>query len=71
LEDNTSTKIFEKTENISAEEMIFILPDDIYDGGITTNHIQVSFYDKDKLIAIAYVPIYMSLNTFGLASLNA
>jgi hypothetical protein len=51
--------------------MIYILPNDIYDGGITNNYIKTSFYSGENLIAIAYVPIYMSLNTFGLASLNA
>jgi hypothetical protein len=52
--------------------MINILPDDVYDGGITNNYIKTSFYDnEDNLVITAYVPIYMSLNTFGLASLNA
>ena len=70
LEDDTLTKTFEK-EDVDVEEMIYILPDDIYDGGITNNHIKASFYNEENLIATAYVPIYMSLNTFGLASLNA
>lgn len=64
--------LYEKIGNINSEEMINILPNDIYDGGITNNYIETSFYDnKNNLIVTAYVPIYMSLNTFGLASLNA
>lgn len=72
LEDGTLKKTYEKQENITTEEMINILPDDVYDGGITNNYIKTSFYDnEDNLVITAYVPIYMSLNTFGLASLNA
>ena len=71
LDEENTTKIFEQIDKIESQVEISILPNDIYDGGIVNNYIQTSFYSEEKLIAVAYVPIYMSLNTFGLASLNA
>lgn len=54
------------------KDIIYILPDDNYGGSITNNRVEARCYDNNNnLIAIVYVPIHMSLNTFGLASLNA
>ena len=56
----------------------YITPDDVYDGAWCNNIIKVSLYTTDSVAqgggnpeVVIYVPIYMSLNTFGLASLNA
>ena len=51
---------------------IYILPDDEYDGGYCNNRVKAYIYkNDDTLFATVTVPIHMSLNTFGLASLNA
>lgn len=56
----------------------YITPDDVYDGAYCNNMIKVSLYTSDVTASTGgnpeaeiYIPIYMSLNTFGLASLNA
>lgn len=57
---------------------VYVVPDDIYDGAYCNNIVRVRIYSR-KDIADAdgnpevdlWVPIHMSLNTFGLASLNA
>lgn len=60
------------TKTGSDKDTIYILPDDNYGGSITNNRIEARCYDNNNnLIAIVYAPIHMSLNTFGLASLNA
>lgn len=73
----------EQTENIQVlenditESMIYILPDDIYDGSVTNNRIEAKIYTKDldndefNLYATVYAPINMTLDTFGLDSVNA
>lgn len=71
LGEENIVKTFEQVGEIESQAEISILPNDIYDGGIVNNYVQASFYSGENLVAIAYVPIYMSLNTFGLASLNA
>lgn len=54
------------------KDIIYLIPDDNYSGSITNNRIEARCYDaNNNLIATVYAPIYMSLNTFGLASLNA
>ena len=50
---------------------IYVLPNDVYTGSITNNRIEAYCYEGNKLIATVYAPINMTLNTFGLASLNA
>lgn len=53
-------------------DMVYILPNDEYSGAKCNNIVVGKVYDKEgRLKATVYVPIYMSLNTFGLASLNA
>ena len=60
------------TKSGSDKDIVYILPNDSYGGSITNNRIEARCYDSDNnLIAIVHVPIHMSLNTFGLASLNA
>ena len=53
------------------KNIIYILPNDVYNGSITNNRIEAYCYDNNILIAIVYASINMTLNTFGLASLNA
>lgn len=58
---------------------IYILPSDIYDGAYCNNLVHGKVYNNKQAWnnglgnpeAEIYIPIYMSLNTFGLASLNA
>lgn len=51
---------------------IYILPNDEYNGSSCNNRVEAVIKDSsDKVIATAIIPIYMHLNTFGLASLNA
>lgn len=58
--------------NVSDEAMVYVIPNDTYNGSQTNNRIEVQLYDSiDRLVATVYAPIYMALNTFGLASLNA
>lgn len=67
-------------EEVRTNEEIgfFVHPDDIYDGSFTNNRVHVKIYmsksaaqNSGNAEAEFYVPIHMSLNTFGLASLNA
>ena len=67
-------------EEVRTNEEIgfFVHPDDIYDGSFTNNRVHVKIYmsksaaqNSGNTEAEFYVPIHMSLNTFGLASLNA
>lgn len=51
--------------------IVYVLPNDIYNGSATNNRIEAKLYNEDNLIATVYAPINMTLNTFGLASLNA
>lgn len=51
---------------------IYILPDDDFNGASCNNRIEAIVKDSaGTVIATVIVPIYMHLNTFGLASLNA
>lgn len=53
------------------ENQVYVLPTDMYSGSITNNYIQVEIKRNENLLAVIYAPINMTLNTFGLASLNA
>lgn len=85
-EDNTSWDIYNIIENrekfisTTSESMIYVLPDDIYDGSKTNNRIEAELYkirkneneeEINQKVATVFAPINMTLNTFGLASLNA
>ena len=55
---------------------VYITPDDVYDGAWCNNIVRGRIYGSEQEVgqnpeATVYMPIYMSLNTFGLASLNA
>ena len=55
---------------------VYITPDDVYDGAWCNNIVRARIYGSEREVgqnpeATVYMPIYMSLNTFGLDSLNA
>lgn len=57
---------------------VYILPDNIYTGEYTNNLVHAAIYTNKEIyqnggntICDVYVPIYMSLNVYGLKSLNA
>lgn len=56
-------------ENTS-QNKIYILPNDEYDGSFSDIGIKADIKNDETTIATAIVPISMSLNTFGIASLN-
>ena len=53
---------------------VWIKPKDVYGGAAQNNHVKATLYktevNKKIEIATVYIPIYMSLNLYGLASLN-
>jgi hypothetical protein len=58
--------------------MIYVIPADVINGQYGNNRVEARIYEtqnKDgsynNLIATVYIPIYMGLNAFGLASINA
>lgn len=78
LENNTPCfKIIDSEQNIinsnedTTIDQVYILPDDVFSGSITNNHIEAIVKQNGNIIATVYAPINMTLNTFGLASLNA
>lgn len=50
---------------------VYVYPEDIYSGATTNHNVIVDIEYKDDTTAKFIVPICLSLNTFGLASLNA
>lgn len=57
-----------KTENAT---MVYITPNDVFNGAYTNNNVRIEVKSGSNLILTALLPIYMSLNTYGLKSLNA
>nr|DAT78154.1 MAG TPA: hypothetical protein [Caudoviricetes sp.] len=71
-EKNTSDGV-QKTARTKGLSQIYILPNDVYDGEYGNNLIHCKVYtsaDVANPIVELYIPIYMSLNTYGLKSLN-
>lgn len=57
---------------------LYVLPNDVYDGAYSNNLVHGKIYSSKNVYqnngnaeVDIYIPIYMSLNTFGLKSLNA
>lgn len=70
-----SQKIIPAENNINT---VYILPNDVYTGEYTNNLVHASIYTSRQVyenggntICDVYVPIHMSLNVYGLKSLNA
>lgn len=59
------------TDIITKDLKVYVIPDDVYNGSSENNRIEAALYNNNDLIATVYAPIHMSLNTFGLTSLNA
>ena len=55
----------------SGTAMTYVLPADNYTGRATNNRIEAVIKQGSTVIATVYAPINMTLNTFGLASINA
>lgn len=79
IDDKTVTTVIDKDNFLEGEDLteISILPDDIYDGAYTNNLVYCQIYtnreNANKNLnpeVELYIPIHMSLNTYGLASLN-
>lgn len=71
-EKNTSDGV-QKTARTKGLSQIYILPNDVYDGEYGNNLVHCKVYtsaDAANPIVELYIPIYMSLNTYGLKSLN-
>ena len=69
--ENIQTQIITKNS-----AMVYILPNDSYNGAATNNRIEAKIYtlnsnNERELYATVYAPINITLNTFGLASVNA
>ena len=71
-EKNTSEGV-QKTARTKGLSQIYILPNDVYDGEYGNNLVHCKVYtsaDAANPVVELYIPIYMSLNTYGLKSLN-
>lgn len=60
-----------RTLTVAGDSFVSVVPDDIYSGEWCDNVVCGKIYVNSALIADIYVPVHMSLNTFGLTSLNA
>lgn len=73
----STSKVIQGTNiNENGLYYVYVTPDDVYDGAWCNNLIRARIYGSETEVgqnpeATIYMPIYMSLNTFGLASLNA
>lgn len=53
---------------------VYVYPNEVYSGEYMNHCVLVSIYENAEIktpFIQAYIPIYMSLNTYGLQSLNA
>lgn len=71
-------KLISELEKSDIEYHIYIKPNDVYDGAWSNNLVHIRIFDRDHTQfpqdnpeCEMWIPIYMSLNTFGLSSLNA
>ena len=79
FEKNTNSTIKSvRGNNVNEDGLyyVYVTPDDVYDGAWCNNIVRARIYGSEQEVgqnpeATIYMPIYMSLNTFGLASLNA
>lgn len=72
IEKNTSDGV-QKTVRTKGLSQVYILPNDVYDGEYGNNLVHCKVYtsaDAANPVVELYIPIYMSLNTYGLKSLN-
>ena len=73
IKEKDTAESFITTGKVQGLSEIYILPNDIYDGEYGNNLIHCKIYnsavDTNPFVEL-YIPIYMSLNTYGLKSLN-
>ena len=55
---------------LGAEAFVKVIPEDIYSGAYNNNCIRIMIYNNNQLEYTVIVPIHLSLNAYGLASLN-
>ena len=55
---------------LGAEAFVKVIPEDVYSGAYNNNCIKVMIYKNNQLEYTIIVPIHLSLNAYGLASLN-
>lgn len=61
-----------KIEETKDNYFVQVEPADVYSGEYTNNCIKAEVLNEDnELQCTVYIPVHMSLNTYGLASLNA
>ena len=70
LLEKDSRELLKKIEDVE-QKKIYILPNDDFNGATTNNYIKAIIKKDNIEIATVIAPVNMSLNTFGLASLNA
>lgn len=71
-EKNTSDGV-QKISRTKGLSQVYILPNDVYDGEYGNNLVHCKVYTSESAanpVVELYIPIYMSLNTYGLKSLN-
>lgn len=68
--DSKSVNVIQSELDVN-EFFAYVYPDDIYSGEYSNNVIHIEIFNDTELEIEAYVPIFMSLNQYGLTSLNA
>lgn len=71
---NKSDKKNDFSSSISrskGENHVYVYPNDTFNGDYSNNIVCCKIYEEDNLVATVWVPIYVSLNRYGLPSLNA
>lgn len=73
IKEKDTSESYATTGRIQGLTQIYILPNDVYDGEYGNNLVHCKVYSTasaaNPLVEL-YIPIYMSLNTYGLKSLN-
>lgn len=67
---NTNSTLTSNLGN-KTEAFVYVVPKDDTTGSSTNNRIEATIFVKNKKYAVVYAPIIITLDTFGLASLNA
>ena len=72
VDDNFITSALTIKEVEDDNSFVYVIPADVYSGEYTNNCVEAYIYDEnDEIDCKIIIPIHMSLNTYGLASLNA
>lgn len=74
LHELNGTKDTISGQRIQGLNQIYVLPEDVYDGAYTNNVVHCRIYSSATALnpeVEIYIPIHISLNTYGLKSLNS